>query len=226
MNAEYGEPTMVTHPEFYHKQGAGKAKGVIIWSAGSGSGMAHPTTDDGGMPHFLDWLYGNGWDVFYMHRTGGKHFDDRPRHATEIRNAVTGLRLSGYNNIVLAGQSSGGLYSMLAASQLTGLHGLILTASGPSAGPITFWQALMNAKADRVAVVHLKNDRTIGQRDIKSLKDVLEWKDVPYLNIFEPSNIEGHGGAFKSTFSKRFGSCILDFLNPDIVPSGNECANQ
>jgi pimeloyl-ACP methyl ester carboxylesterase len=214
--AEYGEPTLVTHQGFYHKQGPNKAKGVIIWSPGTNSEeVTHPKAKGGGMPYFLDWIYGNGWDVYYIERTGGLKFTDRPRHAEAIRNAVAGLSGAGYKKVVLGGQSSGGIYSMIAANEPLSLHGLILTASGPNLGSFTFEQALSEAQADRYIVIHLANDKVIGQRSQETVQSILDYKTKPNLNIFEPSGIEGHDGAYTSSFSKQFADQMLMFLEAD-----------
>ena len=221
--AEFGERTLVTHPGFYHKQGPARAKGVIIWSPGSGSGQSHPKAKGGSMPHVLDWLYGKGWAVYYMQRTGSKAFSARPQHANALKNAVAGLRAAGYRNIVLAGQSSGGTYSMIAAKENLGLHAMILTGSGPSSGPLSFDRALRDALAGRFIVMHFAKDRTIGQRNRTKVEAALASKGIPYMNIHEPGGIEGHSGSYLSTFSKRFGDCLLRFIEPGRRPSGSEC---
>jgi len=227
--AEFGEPTLVKHPGFVLQDGPNRAKGAIIWSPGYDTRTGtHPKAATGEMPHFLDWLYGHGWDVYFMERTGGIAFTDRPRHAAALRNAVSGLKNAGYRSIVLGGQSSGGTYSLLAAEQDLGLHAILLTGSGPSGaeGSVSFTTLLGQAKARRVAVFHFVNDRTIGQRPKATLASVLSAKRVPALNVHEPRGIEGHGGAFQSAFSLRFGDCILRFLEPSRQPSGRECDGQ
>ncbi|MEP1610590.1 MAG: hypothetical protein ABJL72_01575 [Roseobacter sp.] len=175
------------------------------------------------MPHFLDWLYGHGWDVYYMQRTGDNAYSDRSRLADGIKNAVAGLKSAGYRNVVLAGQSSGATYSMIAAKENLGLHALILTGPGPSDGPLSFDSALRDAQSNRFILAHFAKDRTIGQRKSSNLQNILSAKNIPYMNIFEPPGIEGHSGAFQSTFSKRFGDCILIFLEPSRKPTGAEC---
>ena len=178
----------------------------------------------------LDWFYGKGWDVYYMQRTGGHKFEDRRRHASSLRNAVAALRSAGYSKVVLAGQSSGGTYSMMAAAENLGLHAMILTGSGPSESGkgktplyLDFYDALRDAKASRIVVMHFADDGTIGQRDRAKVEAALASKGIPYMNIHEPGGIEGYSGAYLSTFSKRFGDCLLRFLEPGRRPSGSEC---
>ena len=208
--AEFGETTLVRHPGFVHQQGPAAARGVIVWSPGYKAG--HPDAETGGMPHFLDWLYGNGWDLFYMERTGGIKGSDRPRHARAIRNAVSGLKSSGYQRIVLGGQSSGGTYSLIAAQQDLGIHGMLLIASGPSKGPVPFTKFLQNVKSNRVAVVHFANDKTIGKRNRDPIDQALRSKQYK-MHIYEPTGLKGHSGGFNSKFSNRFGDCILSFID-------------
>lgn len=220
MAAEFGEPTLFSHPAFYHKQGPEEAKGVLIWSPGANiEARAHPTLTQMGIPHGLDWMYGSGWDVFFMERNGGIQFSDRSRHAEAIRNAVQGLQSAGYSKIVLGGQSSGGLYSMLAAQQPQGIHALILTASGP----ISFAEALAKVKANRLIVVHFSNDKVIGKRSLSEIQAALRTNLAPTLNLFEPEGFEGHGAVYLSSFSKSFGKCFVDFLEASTVRSKEGC---
>jgi dienelactone hydrolase len=222
--AEFGESTLFSHPAFYHKQGPEEAKGALVWSAGANiEARAHPTLTDMGIPHFLDWIYGSGWDVFFMERVGGIQHSDRQQHAEAIRNAVQGLQKAGYGKIILGGQSSGGLYSMLAAQQPLDIHALILTASGPSNGPISFAEALSKVKANRLIVAHFPNDQVIGKRSLGEIQAALSTNLTPTLNLFEPEGFEGHGAAFLSSFSKSFGKCIVDFLDASTVRSKEGC---
>lgn len=224
VGAEFGEPTLSNHPAFYHKQGPEEAKGAFVWSAGANiDAKAHPTLASMGVPHFLDWMYGRGWDVFFVERSGGIQHSDRPQHAQALRNAVQGLQKAGYSKIVLGGQSSGGLYSMLAAQQPQGIHALILTASGPSNGPISFAEALAKVKADRLIVVHFSNDKVIGKRSLSEIQAALSAAQAPTLNLFEPVGFEGHSAVYLSSFSKSFGKCFVDFLEASTVRSKEGC---
>ena len=222
--AEFGEPTLFSHPAFYHKQGPEEAKGALVWSPGTDvEAMSHPTIPDIGIPHFLDWMYGNDWDVLFMERVGGIQHSDRPQHVQALRNAIQGLQKAGYSKIVLGGQSSCGLYSMLAAQQPLDIHALILTVSGPSNGPIGFAETLSKVKANRLIVAHFSNDKVIGKRSLSEIQAALSTNLAPTLNLFEPEGFEGHGAAFLSPFSKSFGKCIVDFLDASTVRSKESC---
>ena len=101
---------------------------------------------------------------------------------------------------------------------------LILTASGPSSGPITFLGALLETNAERYVIVHLANDTVIGQRDRStSAFFAARRRNAAILNIFEPDGLDGHSGAYLSKFSQRFSDCILTFLEPSSTPTGSEC---
>lgn len=215
---------MLPHAGFHHTQGPENAKGVIVWSPGAGENLTHPKAASGRTPHFLDWLYGHGWDVFFVERRGTLLISDRDEHSSALQNAVNGLKRAGYQRVVLAGQSSGGTYSMLAAQGDIDVAALMLFASGPSGGPLTFYQMLEGSKAPRFVVAHFKNDQTIGSRSGVVIEHILKDKNVPYLNIFEPENHEGHGAAFKGRFSKRFGDCILQFLDADNIRTEFNCS--
>ncbi len=214
--------TMVTHKSFQPRQGPEQALGVLIWSPGAGDNGQHPRADTGDVPYILDWLYNDGWDVVYMHRHGPRLFEDRPRHAAAIRQAAADLRADGYKRVIVAGQSSGGTYSMLAADESLNAYGLLLMASGPSTGPLPFRDALDAATAARVAVIHFREDTTIRQRNAMTVAQLLARKPHS-LNIFEPPGMAGHSAGFRSDFSNRFGDCLMQFFDPARTPTGQEC---
>jgi predicted esterase len=209
------DPTLVRHPAFHHQQGPQVARGALIWSPGAIGKQEQPRAGKDGMPHFLDWLYGNGWDVFYIERDRTSSEKYRERYALSIRNAERALRAKGYQRVVLAGQSSGGAYSLLAASEEFGaeVDGLMIFASGPTLRPHEFYDLLKGACAKQFVVFHAARDESIGQRSKAEVEQTLNAKNVPCLNIFEPDGLSGHGAAFQSKFSKMYGDQILQFLN-------------
>lgn len=218
--ADYGEETMVRHPGFIRHLGPEEALGVIIWSPGFDSiRNGHPEPLTGAMPHFLDWLYGHGWDVYYMAREGTTQISDRKEHAAAIRRAVRGLARAGYAKIVLGGQSAGGTYQMIAASEDLGLHAIMLFASGPTTGDDSFDDLLANSIAERFVVTHFSEDTTIGTREEARIRGLLEAKARPALLIHEPEGQVGHGAAFQSAFARSFGDCLLKFLDPEGKPA-------
>lgn len=218
------ESTMVVHPGFVVQQGAPNARGAIIWSPGTDTDrLAHPSAATGGMPHFVDWLYGNGWDVFYMERTGGIAFSDRRRHGAAIQNAAIDLKSRGYGKIVLAGQSSGGTYTLYATQQPLPIDAVLLIASGPSSGQEPFTQLLAGVKAPKIFVTHMAEDRTIGQRSRGEVQAALSATGATSWNLHEPAGITGHSGGFSSGFSYRYGDCILNFIATQVGQSDSRC---
>lgn len=226
-SAEYGEDTMIRHPGYHFHQGPSKATGVIVWSPGTDvKTFSHPDAETGYTPHILDWLYGHGWDVFFMERADLIRVRDRGRHAQALERAVAGLKAAGYSKVVLGSQSAGGIYSMMAAEDDLGLHALVLAASGPTVGEISFTDMLKKVKADRIAVFHFTDDTVIGKRNANAIDFALDSLPGPGMNVFNPDGITGHGGFFLSEFSYRFGDCLLEFLDPEVTPNGRECAGK
>lgn len=222
--ADFAKPTLVRHPGYHWLAGPDQAKGVIIWNPGyDGERKGHPIVEDGHTPHFLDWLYGHGWDIYYMQREGIGHVRERPEHANAIIQAVSSLQDQGYERVVLGGHSAGGIYQMLAARRNLGLHAMMLFASGPTVGPVSFEQMLDKAQAGRFLVAHFKGDETIGQRDRSILAGILAKKAGPHILVHETFGLDGHGAAFKSDFARQYSDCILQFLEPDHHPTGQEC---
>ncbi len=222
--AEFGEPTLVRHPGYHWLAGPDQAQGVIIWSPGyDAKRKGHPIVKDGHAPHFLDWLYGHGWDVYYMQREGIGHVRERPEHAYAIIEAVRGLRDHGYKRVVLAGQSAGGIYQMSAARVDLDLHAMLLFASGPTRGELSFEEMLSAAQADRFLIAHFQGDENIGPRDREVLAGIMTEKGLPTMLLHEPFGMDGHSAAFKSSFARHYSDCILLFLDPARQPTGQEC---
>ena len=51
----------------------------------------------------------------------------------------------------------------------------------------------------------------------------LKTRKNPTLNIFEPVDFEGHNAAYLGSFSKQFGDCILEFLDPQNTTPKETC---
>lgn len=222
--ADFGEPTLVRSPGYHWLAGPDQAQGVIIWSPGYDTKRkGHPIVEDGHIPHFLDWLYGHGWDIYYMQREGIGHVRERPTHAYAIIQAVQGLRDHGYKRVVLAGQSAGGIYQMSAARVDLGLHAMILFASGPTKKAPSFEDMLGEVRAERFLIAHFHDDGTIGPRDRDVIADIMTQKGKPTMLLHEPFGMNGHGAAFKSAFARQYSDCILRFLDPARRPTGQEC---
>ncbi len=174
------------------------------------------------MPRVIDWLYDHGWDVVYMNRHGPRYTAYRHYHGVAIARAVEDLRGDGYARVIVAGQSSGGTYSMVATAGDLNPYGLLLMASGPSDDNPPFLDMLDTANAGRVAVIHFKEDKTLGQRSPSFTYMILARKPHT-LNIFEPSGITGHSGGYSNRFARRFGDCLVTFFDPARTPTGQEC---
>ena len=228
--AEFGEPTLVIHDGFLHQQGPGAAKGALIWSPGARTDIegdqGHPQVKGAWVPHIIEYLYAQGWDVFYMQREGSRRIDARPQHTAALTAAVDGLQNAGYQKVVLAGQSSGGTYSLLATIDRPSIHALLLFASGPGQRQPdpSFYDLLTQTHPAKIAALHFTEDQTIGRRSESKLLSILEAKESAYLNIFEPQGHSGHGAGFKAKFSKQYGDCFLAFLEAEFAPGPFFCS--
>ncbi|MDG1056227.1 MAG: hypothetical protein P8O83_00750, partial [Flavobacteriaceae bacterium] len=198
-NGKSNEQTLAVHPRFFHLQGTKKAKGVIIWSPGHSYDRKkpHPNTHNSSPPHFIDWLYANGWDIFFINRRGSDLSIDRDFHALEILNAAETLKDAGYENIVVAGQSAGAIYSTYATYHSdwkvnpgVKIYGAIIIAHGMEKA--LFNNYLKSFITPRLVLINLKNDLIVGQHDKIKLQEALKTRKNPTLNIFETEDFEGH----------------------------------
>lgn len=232
--AEFGESTLVRHPAFQRQQGPRKAKGVIVWSPGSGLDFGQPDAEEAHAPEFVDWLYGQGWDFYFVQRRDSQLYRSRGEHSHAIVNAVEGLRRAGYAKVVLAAQSAGGIYSMMASARMDAPpHAIVTLASGPSdprpgddgVGRVGYYDLLAKARAERMVVISLAGDEIIGQRPKARIEAALALTGAAWIDIHEPGGeeLEGHGGAFGGRFAARFADCIARFLDPDLAPDPHAC---
>jgi pimeloyl-ACP methyl ester carboxylesterase len=195
------------------------AKGAVIWNHGK-----PPAREAGAdmLPYYLDELAGAGWDVYRLDRDWS--YDTLAFSAQALREKVTDLHQRGYDRVVLAGQSYGAWISFIVAADGPPIHAVIATA--PAAfgkyPDSSIWRD--NAKElypilDRIrgtrVMMFLFNgdDYDPGNRG-EVAQRLFERHGVDSQVVAYPEGWNGHGAANWPAFSKRFGHCIADFVDP------------
>ena len=209
--------------------GPERALGIVIWNHGiSGTGPQYQVPP----ALVMRLLQAKGWDVIKINRNnlGETSVEASLRRAVDrTLEEVKAQRQRGYRRVVLAGQSFGGYITLEAAEAEKDVFGVVAIAPGVVLrgggsfgldGAVTD-RLLQRLRVGRVAVVFPAADSTFGnvERGASALK-ILRSRVGPWLLLDETSGITGHGGATGGQFSLRYGTCLIEFLSPDELPSG------
>jgi hypothetical protein len=238
-NGEAAAPIAVPNaPEFdpfvpmkgYFLRGPAAAKGVVVWSHGTGSDDArrYPAHPDVRM------LNNSGWDVYAYPRHPAS--DRRDVGIAGIARGMRGISGAGYKKIVLAGQSRGGWQSLTALAGPIHPFAVIAAAPGAHGGlgssnqlkQLSEFKELLtdaNNPAVRVALFLFDKDEfddDVNKR-IAYAQEILGAKGNPLMLIGKPDGITGHGGAARYLFADRYGACLVRFLESAELPKPFAC---
>lgn len=214
----------------YFLRGPAAAKGVVIWSHGTGSDDArrYPAHPDVRM------LNNSGWDVYAYPRHPAS--DRRDVGIAGIARGMSGISGAGYRKIVLAGQSRGAWQSLTA---LAGpIHPFAVVAAAPAAHggmgsvnqlkQLSEFKALLedaNNPAVRVALFLFDKDEfddDVNKRTAYA-QEILGAKGNPLMLISKPEGVTGHGGGASYAFAARYGACLVRFLESSEAPKPFAC---
>jgi hypothetical protein len=228
-------PAAATYGEFasgpdYFWYGPARAKGAIVWSHGN-AGQADARNIP--VPPYVRQFSNAGWDVY--------RFDRDPRYDRldwAIRKLIDGarqLRAAGYRRVIAAGQSRGAWHSLEALHEDGLLDGVIAAAPARhgtwSQGGMVALQGLDDYRTlmRRVAGAHVPVALFVFTDDpfdpdpaarAAYAREQLGAGGTPVLVVERPSGITGHRGAQDPRFNRRFGACILSFLEaPPSLPA-------
>lgn len=214
----------------YFLRGPAAAKGVVVWSHGTGSDDArrYPAHPD------IRMLNNSGWDVYAYPRHPAS--DRRDIGIAGIARGMRGISGAGYHKIVLAGQSRGAWQSLTA---LAGpIHPFAVVAAAPAAhggmgssnqlNQLSEFKELLtdaNNPAVRVALFLFDKDEfddDVNKR-IAYAQEILGAKGNPLMLIGKPDGITGHGGGAGYPFATRYGACLVRFLESADLPKPFAC---
>jgi len=240
--AAHGEAQLVPAYAESVMRGPAAAKGAVIWSHG-----ASPFDDESRSPNpsYLATLRDAGWDIFRNNRLGEPGENQRS-HASraerlmsktdELSGAVDRLKAEGYREVAIAGQSYGAWLSLSLADRRSDIYAVIATA--PAAygtlkrNPKYFEEnkryltnLVDELKVGRVLVTFFRDDAYDPGGRGPETEAALARRHILHLVIDQPEIPTGHGGANGAFFARRFGPCLVAFLDAPRPPSLADCAS-
>lgn len=211
------------------KLGPAKALGAVIWSHGrsiDSEDSQAPT------PPYMGTLRDGGWDTFRFNRMRGS--DTLTASARGLADEVHRLKLQGYKQVALAGQSFGAFLALMAADSSDEVDAVIATAPAAYGSFAEFYESwrsnatklyplLEQVRRARVMVFYFHGDDfDPGGRGDRS-RDILAARKLPYVVVDQPPQLTTHWAASTPQFARLFGSCVLGFLDAAQITDGARC---
>jgi dienelactone hydrolase len=205
------------------------AKGAVVWSHGK---ARLADASNGPIDPYTETLREAGWDIFRLNRAvmGDREYDS----ARELGNTVERLHKEGYAKVVLVGQSFGAWTSVRVAGIRPDLHAIVLTApaaygtwdtnfGGYDRNASFLYDMVDHIKPTRVlAFFFAKDDFDPGGRGPR-IDAILAEHHIVHKVIDQPPDLFGHGSGHSHLFTRRYGRCIADFIDPDKDPNTVAC---
>ncbi len=205
------------------------AKGVVVWNHGR---SVNSEDSEAPTPPYMALLRDNGWDAFRLNRM--RAGDTLSKSAAALARLVHKLKGEGYRRVALAGQSFGGFIALLAADASDQVDAVIATAPaayGSFSDYYDSWRSnatqlyplLQRVRTARVMLFFFHGDDfDPGGRGDRS-QEILTLRHVAHVVIDQPPELTTHWAATTPLFSRRFGGCILGFLDAPTVPADARC---
>ena len=209
--------------------GPATAKGAVVWN----HGRSVDTEDfEAPTPPYMALLHDDGWDIFRFNR---KRADDTlTRSATALARMVGQLKAEGYRQVALTGQSFGGFLALMAADASDQIDAVVVTAPaayGSFSEYYDSWRSnatqlfplLQQVRHARVMMFFFHGDDFYpGGRGDRE-REILSGRHIANIIVDQPPQLTTHWAATTPLFSRRFGGCILGFLDAAAVPSDARC---
>lgn len=207
--------------------GPAEAAGAVIWSHGRSvdfEDSAAPT------PAYIEVLRQGGWDTFRFNRLrAGDTFENS---APALVGLVRKLKAEGYRRVALAGQSYGGFLSLLAADVSDAVDAIIVTApaaygdfaSGNWGSNATqLYPLLAKVHHARVMAFFFRQDSFDPGGRANETRAILVAHKLPFIVVDQPRDLTSHWAAATPAFARKFGACILGFIDAARVDDGAKC---
>jgi dienelactone hydrolase len=209
--------------------GPAKALGAVIWSHGRSMDSEDSEVET---PPYVEVLRRGGWDVFRYNRL--RAYDTLSLSARVLTTEVHRLKLEGYRQVALAGQSFGAFLSFMAADASDEVDAVVATAPaayGNFSDAYDTWRSnatklyplLDQLRRARVMIFYFHGDDfDPGGRGERS-RDILLAHNLPFLVVDQPANVSSHWAAGGQPFADLFGRCILEFLEAQQLGDDARC---
>lgn len=210
-------------------QGPMAARGAYVWAHGRAAG-GQDSRGSQPQPHVR--TFNNaGWDVLRFDRDPA--VDETATAAEWLRGALRALRAQGYTRVVVGGQSRGAWNALQVLDEpglVDGVVAVAPAAHGPKGSPAWAWavdelrQVLDRARnpAARVAVAVFAGDEYDPDPDARArlFRALAAPRVGGLLFLDRPAGLAGHGGGSESAFTRRFGACLLGFVEGRMTGCG------
>jgi pimeloyl-ACP methyl ester carboxylesterase len=203
--------------------GPERSKGVIVWNHGRSLTVEDSESPT---PPFLRMLREGGWDVLRFDRPrDGDTLTDSTRRLVDH---VAELKHKGYRRIALAGQSFGAFLALMAADASDDVDAVVATAPAAFGSFDEFYQSwrlnairlyplLERVRRARVMLFFFHGDDfDPGGRGERS-RAILSEQGRGFAVVDQPAFLVGHWASSTGLFLRRFGGCIRDFIDADVL---------
>jgi len=219
------DPAYPTRP----KLGPAKAAGAVIWSHGRSIDAEDSSAP---IPPYMGSLREGGWDTFRFNRMRAS--DTLAASARGLADEVHRLKLQGYKQVALAGQSFGAFLSLMAADASDEVDAVIATAPaayGSYSDHYDTWRAnatalyplLARVRHARVMLFYFHGDEfDPGGRGERS-RDILAERHLEYVVVDQPRQLATHWAASTPLFARLYGDCIVAFLEANGFEPDAQC---
>jgi pimeloyl-ACP methyl ester carboxylesterase len=211
--------SLVPDTAAHHLLGPTLAAGAVIWSHGRS-----PNSEDSSAPTppYIEDFRRQRWDVYRFNRM--RVSDTLEASSAVLARLADHLKVRGYREVVLAGQSFGAFISLMAADKSESVDAVIATA--PAAfGAVNeagahyrlnasaLYPILEQLRHGRVMLFYFHNDDfDPGGRGSYS-EEILAENGIPHLIIDDPPQLATHYAATTQRFAATFASCIIGFVD-------------
>jgi len=209
--------------------GPERAAGVVVWNHGRSINVEDSESPT---PPYLRVLRDAGWDVFRFDRP--RDGDTLTASTRRLVEQVDELKRKGYHRIVLAGQSFGAFLALMAADASEGVDAVVATSPAAFGSFDEFYDSWrMNATRLYPLLERIKRARVMlfffhgddfdpGGRGERS-RTILSDRQLGFSIVDQPAFLTGHWASSTGLFLRRFGSCILNFVDDDKLEGEHVC---
>jgi hypothetical protein len=224
-SVKHGEFTVSPNHYYYGPQAA---KGALVWSHGN----ANQAIDwKQSIPAYVRAFSNAGWDVYRFDRDPA--YDRLDWAVRKFKDSARELRAAGYHGVIGAGQSRGAWHSLQVAREpgvvdiviaaAPAMHGNVSQGGSAMLAALDGFKAIIRGAAQAHVPVVLMlfagdtYDADPAARGSYAVEQ-LTAAGTPILLIDRPAGIGGHHGGDTPEFGRRFGGCMVHFV--EVLPAG------
>lgn len=213
------------------QKGPDVADGLLVYFHGAGPLAADRLPI---VPFFVEVAREANWDILRINRLPFVDYDTADADILAVVEAkVEEARRAGYRRVVLGGHSRGG-WLALAGSSLANVDGVVgLAPASPLLGgqsadreAAILAARMSQGRAPRIAAFFFEGDprENTNERRALMVRRVLETSSSSFLIVDHPPDLVGHSAAGYGRFTRRYRSCVVEFLRmPELAKGAVAC---